>query len=189
MIGRYLLHPTYPNRFSTLRCCRRAERLGLRALGVLMAITVLQCIGMGLGSSRHPQAQQPAQDTIIATTLFETKFASPPPGPATLSVATVSLAPGQATLLLEGHGSLMLLVESGSVTLLIDHAIDGLPVIESDNPSGPGITYHLRAGQRVTILQVGAMQFRNEGDEASRLLLLTLVPKGGPSLLEISASS
>ena len=129
---------------------------------------------MGLWNSGYLQAQQPPQD-VIATTLFDTQFDSPP-GPATASVATITLAPGQASLPLEGRGALLILVESGSVTLLVDRVIDGLaPVDEGDNASGPENVYHLRAGQRVTIPDFGALQFQNEGDEPSSLLLLTLV--------------
>ena len=184
------MHRTYHHPFFKLQSSRWAESRGLRALGVLMTVMVLQYFGLELGSSRHSQAQQPPQDTIIAVTLFDTQFDSPPPGPATVSVATVALAPGQATLPLEGPGSLMILVETGSVTLLIDHAIDGLsPVEDSDNASGLENMYRLRAGQRVTIPTIGTIQFRNEGDETSSLLLLTLVSEGGPSLPKMSASS
>jgi len=145
-----------------------------------------------MGLLRPPQleAQQPPQNIIIATTLFETQFDSPPPGPATISVATIALAPGQASLPVQGSGSLLILIESGSVTLMIDHSIGGLsPVNESDGSGGPEVMYHLRAGQRVTIPYIGALQFRNEGDETSSLLLLTLVSEGGPSLPEVLADS
>lgn len=172
------------------QCCRGTERLVLRALGLLITVTVLQCFGMGLGGSRHLQAQQPPQDIITATTLFETRFDSPPPGPATISVATIELAPGRASLPFEGGGSLLILVESGSVTLLIDHAIEGLPLVnDSDSAGGSGIISRLRAGQRVTIPYIGTIQFRNEGDEPANLLLVTLVSEGGPSLSEVLANS
>ena len=150
---------------------------------------VLQCFGIGLGSSRHLQTPQLPQDTVTALTLFETQFDSPPPGPATVSVATIALAPGQATLPLEGRGSLLILVESGAVTLLIDHAIVGLAVSNSDNARGPGIMYRLRAGQRVTIPDFGTLQFRNDGDETSNLMLLSLVSEGDSPLPKVSASS
>jgi hypothetical protein len=150
-----------------------------------MAITVLQSFGMGLWSSRHLQAQQPPPATIIATTLFETKF-DRPPGPTTISAATIALAPGQASLPLDGDGSLLILVQSGSVTLWIDHEIYGLPPVNDGENGGPGVVYHLRAGQRVTIPTIGSIQLRNEGDEASSLLLLTLVPEGGSALPEAS---
>jgi len=136
---------------------------------------------MGIWNSHHLQAQQPPQDAIIATTLFETQFTGPPKGPATLSVATIALAPGQASLPLEGRGSLLILVESGSVTLLTNHAIDALSANTGDNTGGPGAMYRLNTGQRVTIPYIGAIQFRNEGDQPSSLLLLTLTPEGGPS--------
>jgi hypothetical protein len=135
---------------------------------------------MSVWSARQLQAQQPPQNAIVATTLFETLLDSPSPGPATVSIATIALAPGQASLLLEGPGSLLILVESGRVTLLIDHAIDGLArADETGNTSELGNTYHLRAGQRVTISPIGTIQFRNEGDDPSSLTLLTLVPEGG----------
>ncbi len=172
-----------------MQCRRRTEGLVLRALCVVRAVTILQGVGMGLGSSRFLQARQPAEDIAVATTVFETQFDGPPPGLATLSVATITLAPGQATFSLEGDGSLVILVESGTVTLLIDHVIDGLPQVEDDNASHPEITYRLRAGQRVTIPHVGTMKLRNEGDEASNLLLLTLVSEGGPSLPDMLANS
>jgi hypothetical protein len=155
-----------------------------------MAVTILQGVGMGLGNSRFLQAQQPPQDIVIATTLFETQFDGPPPGLAALSAASIALAPGQASLPLEGGGALLLLVETGTVTLLTDHAIDGLPQVdEGGDASGPGIIYHLRAGQRVTLPNIGTIQFRNEGDEVSTLLLLTLVSEGGSSLPDMLANS
>ena len=182
------MHRTFLYPYFRLQRYRQIDRVVLRALGVLLTITVLQSFGMGLWSSRHLQAQQPPQDIIIATTLFETQFNSPP-GPATVSVATIALAPGQASLPLEGSGALLILVESGPVTLLVDRAIDGLvPVDERDNAGGPGNIYHLRAGQRVTIPDFGTLQFRNEGDETASLLLLTLVSEGGPSLPKVSAN-
>jgi len=149
-----------------------------------MAIMALQSFGMGLWNSRHLQAQQPSPATIIATTLFETKFDSPP-GPTTISAATIALAPGQASLPLDGEGSLLILVQSGSVTLWIDHEIYGLPPVnDGENAGGPEIAYHLDAGQRVTIPSIGTIQVRGEGDKTSNLLLLTLVPEGGASLPE-----
>ena len=175
------MHYTHLHPNITLQHRSRTARPWLRAL---IIVTVLQCLGMGLWSSRPLHAQEPSQDTITAVTLFETQFDSPPPGPVTLSLATITLAPGQATLPLEGHGSLLILVESGSVALLTDHDIDGfLPVDSSDSASEPGIIYRLRAGQRVTISNIGTIQFRGEGDKPSTLLLFTLVPEGGPSLL------
>ncbi len=184
------MHRTNHHSFLELRSSRRTDALALRALGVLLTLSVLQCFGMGLGNSRYLLAQQPPEEPIIATTLFETQFAGPPPGQATVSVATIALAPGQATLPLEGSGSLLMLVESGSVTLLVDHAIDGLPQANSsDNAREPRFVYRLRAGQRVTIPSIQTIQLRNEGDETSNLLLLTLVPEGGPSLPEVMANS
>ena len=173
-----------------MRSCRRNKTLALRVLAVLLTFMVLQSFGMGLWDSRYLQAQQPPQDTIIATTLFDTRFDGPPPGPATISIATITLVPGQATLPLVGHGSLMMLVQSGTVTLLVDHAIDGLPLANSsDNASEPRFVYRLRAGQRVTIPSIETIQFRNEGDETSSLLMLTLVSEGGASLPEVTANS
>jgi hypothetical protein len=159
---------------------RQRSPLALRALGVVVFFAALQCIGMEHWNSRQMEAQQPPQDIVVATTLFDTLLDPSSPGPATISVATIALTPGQATLPLEGPGSLLILVESGRVTLLIDRAIDGLsPVNEADDAGQSGFMYHLRAGQRVTIPSLGTIQFRNEGDESSNLLLLTLVPKGG----------
>lgn len=183
------MHRTHDPFRCNLQRSRGTRRLTLRTLGIVMAITVLQSFGMGLWSSRHLQAQQPPPATIIATTLFETKIDSPP-GPTTISAATIALAPGQASLPLDGDGSLLILVQSGAVTLWIDHEIYGLPQVNDDeNAGGPGIMYHLRTGQRVTIPTIGSIQFRNEGDEASSLLLLTLVPEGGSALPEASPAS
>jgi hypothetical protein len=167
---------------------------------MLGTVMILQCVGMGLWTSPHLQAQQPPQDPVSATTLFETQFTGPSKGSATLSVATIALAPGQASLRLEGRGALLILVESGSVTLLIDRAIDALlatngdhtdgdktggpealTATNGDNTGGPESMYHLDAGQQVTLPSIGAIQFRNAGDQTASLLLLTLVPEGGPS--------
>jgi len=188
--GRCFLHRTHYRPLFKLPCRRRTDRLALRALGVLLTVTVLQCFGIGLWSSPHLRAQPPPEATIIATTLFETQFDGPPPGPATISAATLALAPGQSSLPLEGSGALLILVESGSVTLVIDQAIDGLPPVDdSDDANGSEIMYRLRAGQRVTIPDIGTIQFRNEGEESSSLLLLSLVSEGGPSLPEVMANS
>jgi hypothetical protein len=174
------LHRTYRYPVFILQRSPRRVSLALRIICILTTVTVLQCLGIDLWDSRHLEAQQTTEDNIIATTLFETKFDGPPPGPATISVATISLAPGQASLPLEGSGALLILVESGSVTLTIDQVIDGLaPVDDSDNASGPGVMYRLRAGQRVTLPDIGTIQFRNEGDATSNLLLLTLMSEGG----------
>lgn len=171
------LHRTCRHPILTLQYVRQRAPLVLRSLGVVALFAVLQCVGMG---SVHLEAQQSPQDAIVATTLFETLLDNPGSGSVAISVASVALAPGQATLPLEGTGSLLILVESGRVTLLIDHAIDGLsPVDEADNAGGSANTYHLRAGQRITVPSLGTIQFRNESDEPSNLMLLTLVPEGG----------
>lgn len=156
--------------------------LAVRALCVVAIFAVLHYAGMGPGTSRHLEAQQAPQEPIVATTLFDTLLDSSGPGSATVSVASFVLAPGQATLPLTGTGSLLILVESGRVTLVTDTAFEGLPVV-NDN-GAPGLMYHLRAGQRVTIPSIGTILFRNEGEEPSNLMLLTLVPEGGSSLLD-----
>jgi hypothetical protein len=163
---------------------RQRSPLALRALCLLVIFTILQCVGMGLWSSQNLLAQQALQDAVVATTLFETQFEGPPSGPATISAATLNLPPGQASLSYEGIGTLLIMVESGAVHLVIDRAIEGLaPVDESSDGSSVETIYRLRAGQRVTIPDIGIFQFRNEEDEPSSLLLLSLVSEGAPTLL------
>src|SRR5690349_21207273 len=137
--------------FSRMQHRRRPASLALRVLAVLAMATALQCVGMSLRSAGRLEAQQP-QDNVVATTLFETAFDAPPPGPATVTAATIALAPGQASLTLEGPGTLLILVQSGTVTLLSDQAIAGLASVDDgDEDGGLGNTYHLRTGQRVTL--------------------------------------
>jgi len=162
----------------------------LRALCVLTLFGLLQYLGMAPWSSKHLDAQEPPQETVVATSLFETQFDGPPPGPVTVSVATISLAPGRTSLPLESSGSLLILVQSGAVILQIDHGIDGLPEMDDgDNESELGTAYRLRTGQRVTIPTIGTIRFRNDGDETSNLLLVTLVSEGGPPWPATLASS
>jgi len=85
----------------------------------------------------------------------------------------------------------LILVESGSATLLIDHAIDGIPASTGDGTGGPDFIYRypLLAGQRVTLPAIGTIQFRNDGDESSTLLLISLVAEGDLSLPTVLARS
>ena len=83
----------------------------------------------------------------------------------------------------------MILAESGSATLRIDHAIDGIQTIPSDGSGGPQFLYRLPAGQRLTIPAIGTIQFRNDGDESSTLLLLSLVSEGEPLVVTALARS
>jgi hypothetical protein len=154
-----------------------------RALSLVLAFTALQGIGMGVWSPRQLDAQQPTPAPVVASTLFQSYVDSLPPGPTTVSVATITLQPGQATLSLAGTGALLLLVETGSVTILVDRAIDGLaPATDTETAGESEFIYRLRTGQRVTISTLGTIRFRGEGDESARILLLSLVPEGGQSL-------
>ena len=158
--------------------------MGRLAVVVLLSFTVF-AVGSHASSRIALQAQEPPAGDLTATTLVETRIDSVPAGSVILTAASLTLAPGQATLPLTSSGSLILLVETGIVILTVDRAISGLtPDTPSDGATGPEISYRLRTGQRVTIPLSGAIHLRGEGSEPAKLLLITLRPEGTVLLRE-----
>jgi hypothetical protein len=136
----------------------------------------LICLGLiacGGGITARPVSRaQEAEPSLSTTVLIESSVAAPAGDPLTLSAASITLSPGQTSMPVVNTGVLLLVVESGSVTLTSDRPVAGR------TPEGDGAVgqYRLSATQRVSVPTGATFQLSGAGPQPARLFVLSLFP-------------
>lgn len=134
----------------------------------LICFALIACGGTVVHSTSL--AQQPPPP--VATVLIETRVDAPTDAAMTLSAALLLLNPGQASLPVVNSGVLLLVVETGSVSLTTDRPIAGR-TSEGDGTIGQ---YRLTTNQRVSVPSGATLQLRGVGDLPARLYVISLFP-------------
>ena len=162
---------------------------------VLVACLIVGVVALVLPSPAavRPAVQEstPAAPTAIPTQppLFESSLIARadldalPAGSATITVTSVTLAPGAATQPFANPGPTLIVVQDGSVTLDADAAVIGVPNISGLVGIQPATAPPAAAASVVVpedwqvLLPSGARaQLRNATDDTVDLLLLAIVP-------------
>lgn len=141
-----------------------------RRTACLICLGLIVC-GGGLTARATSRAQQ-AESPLVATVLVETSVVPPADGPLTLSAASFTVSAGQTSLPVVNSGVLLLVVESGTVTLTSDRPIAGRTP-EGDGAAGQ---YRFSANQRVSVPVGATFHLSGAGPQPARLFVLSLFP-------------
>jgi hypothetical protein len=146
-----------------------------RLVAARLICTGLIALGAIVSVQATPRAQQQTGSGIVATTLLETRLDLPAVDRLTLSAVSLDLNPGQTTLPAINEGTILLVVEGGTVRLTSDRPIAGAR-LGGDGTAGPRATYDLFTNQRAVVPTGTTFQIGGIGDQPARLFVIALSP-------------
>jgi len=161
---------------------RRVGLLTYAVLGILGTAIALVALG---DDAPRPALAAPAASptaTFSASVIVQTELERLPPGPAGVSVVSVSLPPRTTTEPFHATGPLIIVVQSGRVVVDADAAIvaPANPPASPLHPADPtpasirGRT--VARGEQILLSPGSQAHVRNDGTRSAKLLVITISP-------------
>lgn len=157
---------------------------------VVLLLPLLVEAGRGMAQEPTPTSTEaqptPLPPPVVAFRDGEAVFDTLPAGPATVNVTSVFIAPRVALRTIVTNGPMLILVNSGTVTIDADAALVGEPpsgLSESLRPAATplpaeAVSFAVPNGNQI-ILSAGArLQLRNATDEEVGLTIISIAPEG-----------